>query len=138
MTDWHEYPKEKPSEKDTYLVTFNFGDRELCTECTAYDPVEDMFDGFGNVDRVVAWTDYPKAYGEGGTEEWNVYPDNLPDEDTACFITCEDIRSGKRFVCENVFRKDFRAEHLSRYKVLAWMYIPKPYKSDTSHMKVFI
>lgn len=127
MTAWHEYPKEKPPEKDTYLVTFNLGDTKLCTKCTVYDPAEDAFDDFGNVDQVKAWTDYPKAYREDDAGEWNVYPTTLPDANTACFITCEDAFSRKRFVCEGIFRRHFRIEHTPRYRVLAWMYVPQPY-----------
>ncbi len=37
------HPEEKPLEKDTYHVTFNLGDEELCAECVTYDPTTDKF-----------------------------------------------------------------------------------------------
>ena len=37
------HPKKEPSEKDMYHVTFNLGDKELCAECSPYDPTTDEF-----------------------------------------------------------------------------------------------
>ena len=35
--------REEPPERNTYRVTFNLGDEELCAECTTYDPTTDEF-----------------------------------------------------------------------------------------------
>lgn len=126
--EWHPYPKEKPPEKTTYFLTVNFGDKEYCTDSTVYDPARDVFVGYGDTSWVKAWTDYPGVYKVDDIGEWNVYPDSLPDEDTVCFITCEDTRNGNRFVCENVYCDGFGVDCLSHYKVLAWMCTPRPYR----------
>ncbi|MCR5466785.1 MAG: hypothetical protein K6F11_08140 [Lachnospiraceae bacterium] len=61
--EWHPYPKEKPKENESYLVTY-----EGYITGNSYVNISRYFwDGFVHR-RVTAWAELPKPYEEGAEE----------------------------------------------------------------------
>lgn len=63
---WHPYPKEKPTEEGTYLVTMKYEDKEEAYVTTSVFIW--AYDCFCGGRFVTAWAELPKPYEEGAEE----------------------------------------------------------------------
>ena len=132
------WDKEGPDEEGIYFITR--GNPPFVEEA-AYDPKAGEFVGYYEDDYIVAWSPDPiemyKGDGSKSDEDWSVYPDELPEEDTTLLVTCENT-TGNRFIQYAIFWKG-KFTVLDSYvwlrkpflRVVAWRYLPAPYKGRT-------
>lgn len=63
--DWHPYPKEKPTEEKSYLISFYvYTEKRYGIDTEFYDPEHDVWDVYGDgvYTKVYAWAEKPKPY----------------------------------------------------------------------------
>ncbi len=132
------WDKERPDEEGIYFITR--GNPPYAEEA-AYDPETGEFVGYDEDDYIVAWSpDTIEAYRGDGSEsdkEWNVYPYEVPEEDTTCIVTCENAL-GERFIQYAILLKgkfnildSWMRPRKPSLGVVAWMYYPAPYRGRT-------
>lgn len=69
--NWHPYPKEKPTEEKSYLISFYvYTEKRYGIDTEFYDPEHDVWDVYGDgvYTRVTAWAEEPEPFKEAEDE----------------------------------------------------------------------